>query len=87
MSLEKLPDLYKKASDVYKKYQKILEVSDAQKGRITLVLKDNYKQSGRLKNLNYSVSFDIGEITALVSIFDDADDVIKYNISEIIDVF
>jgi len=87
MSLEDLENFYKKVGDIHRKHQKILEVSDGNKGRITLVLKDNYRQSGRVKNMNFSASFDKGMIAASIAIFDDSNNLTTYDIAEIVDVY
>ncbi|WP_216846734.1 hypothetical protein, partial [Mucilaginibacter sp. L196] len=71
---------------VYKQYLKIIDHSNAGKAWITLALKDNYRQSGRLKNANFSVASD-GTVNATVSLYIDGSEPVDYNITEIADVY
>jgi C4-type Zn-finger protein len=86
-NLEKLSDVHEQAKKAYEMYLRILNISEANNGRITLALKDNYRQSGRLNTMSYSVAFDTGKINSRISIFDDQTSLVEYNVSEIIDVF
>jgi hypothetical protein len=72
--------------DAYKLYEKIVEHAIASNGRITLALKDNYRQSGNVKNINISFSEDGSSINGIISFFEKPK-FIEFDFAEIADVY
>ena len=81
-----LTEVFNRFNDISKKLELINNVISTNKGTITILL-DNTTIKGRVKEIKSSSKFEMGEISATISLYDDHFNVSTYNIRDIENAF